>query len=478
MVENRLKIGFSIFIATALLLPLQGLSLGAESSGTSTDYQYGFQIGEENRDLYRDVIEQAPEIDAASTYGNSLARYYPSLLERLRGLADSLDLEMDRLLEARIYLAGVLGKSLGACTVVAAAPPATDGGIYSAWTMDLYYLLKLLPIGGWFPLFTVTKPLKGYRYLTFGLPVLAGIGMLNEKGLSCVVNAVPVADGGDGLLHMDLINLAMESCSNAEGAAGVIRDNPRFSPGPEASELVSQFLALNIQFVDAGGGIAAVEYTHNYFAFGKGEGGVSAQTNIHQFLDPALTECPTPKEMPAMTGTTMRLYRAWDLMRQNCGDIDLETIKSIMSDREFVPLPEDVDPYRYSEDPRYQQSISRDGWETTLQIAIEDLKAGDINIIEFLMAVLMMGGTCWSVIIEPDDMMMHWCPGHPDLLPYIPIYCADLLDTGGARGTNPLTLYVRVTRLVGSLLNLPVVSTLAAVVHDLIVEILKWIGTP
>jgi hypothetical protein len=369
-------------------------------------------------------------------------------------------------------------RSLGACTVVAAAPPAKTGGVYSAWNMDLFYLLKLLPIGGWLPLFTVVNPPDGYRYIQLGIPVLAGIGLLNEKGLSCVVNAVPAGDGGDGLLHIDLISMAMESCATAKGAADLIGDQERFCPGPDVSPTISEFLCLNIQFVDEKGGIAAVEYSHNHFAVSYGENGISAQTNIHQFLDPALTGCPTPAEDPAMTGTTMRLYRAWDLLRENHRDIDLETIKEIMRDREFVPLLEGIDPYRYSEDPRYQQSICRDGWKTTLPIAIRDLLSGSINILDFLMAVLMTGGTCFSLIIEPDQRIIHWCMGHSDVLPYTPIYCADLLVVEGAQGMNWLTAYVYVVSALGDLIYLvPMGTEIMAMLHDLIIELLKWLGS-
>ena len=50
--------------------------------------------------------------------------------------------------------------------------------------------------------------------------------------------------------------------------------------------------------------------------------------------------------------------------------------------------------------------------------------------------------TLCSIIIQPKELIIHWCPGHPDRLPFIPIYCAELLGERGAEGCNLMTRLV------------------------------------
>jgi hypothetical protein len=456
-------------MSALFLLPLQATVAQPQDA----DYRCGFDAAKLHPDAYITVLSDTPAEIPVSGYERALSSRYPEMLSRLRGMADALELKLDEVLKARIYVSQLLTESLGACTCVAAAPPATTGGIYSAWNMDLFYLLKLFPVGGWLPLLTVVEPPDGYRYIQIGIPVLAGIGLLNEKGLSCVVNAVPVADGGEGLLHMDLIAMAMESCSHAYEAEELIKGQERFSPGPGVPLDISEFLCLNMQFVDAEGGIAAIEYSHNHFAAFHGEDGISAQTNLHQFLDPALTGCPV--EEPAMMGTTMRLYRAWDLVRENRGSIDLDTIESIMTDRAIVPLPEETDPDRYSENPQYQQSISR---APNLQLTCRRYLGDEMGLKDLLKSVAMAGGTVFSLIIEPERKIIHWSVGLPDVHGYTPIYCADLLRSEGTRGTNWLTAFVRVSSGLGHLIYVvPVCPDVMAMSHGRLVKLLIRLGS-
>jgi len=136
-----------------------------------------------------------------------------------------------------------------------------------------------------------------------------------------------------------------------------------------------------------------------------------------------------------------------------------------------------VDPYRYSEDPRYQQSISRAGWKT-LPITVSDLLSRGITIKDFLEKVLMMSGTCFSLIIEPDQKIIHWSMGRPDVLPYVSVYCADLLGVEGAPGMNLLTAYVHGLSAMGNLIYLvPMGTEIMTVGHDILIKILKRLGS-
>jgi hypothetical protein len=339
----------------------------------------------------------------------------------------------------------VLAKTgpFGSCTGVAAAPPATkDNNTYIAWNLDLYRELFLIPIQpilillyilGISPFVVVQLP-GGYKCVTlFGF-----IPILNEKGLALTLNAVPLLDEGKGWTHFHLMTDVMWYCATVKEAAERMKSSPRYAPGP-GPLTITEFLGLNYLFADAQGGIASVEATHSDFYVFYGKNGITAQTNVHQFLK---GYCPTLIELPALTGTTMRLVRAWTLMSFYAGKIDLETIKGIMRDREYARLNATLDPLQCSANPGLRQSICNYG-ETRFPAywhkACEE--GGLMNAIKQTIFWLRMGwgGTISSFIIQPEKGIIWWAPGNPDFFHYKPFYCADLLGMeGGASGRNPM----------------------------------------
>ena len=57
------------------------------------------------------------------------------------------------------------------------------------------------------------------------------MGLLNDKRLALVGNAVSVKDEGDGLTLLEIPNMVMERCSSVGEAVKLIKSVPRFSTG-------------------------------------------------------------------------------------------------------------------------------------------------------------------------------------------------------------------------------------------------------
>ena len=289
-------------------------------------------------------------------------------------------------IQIRELIAISLGiRLIGPCTTAAAAPPATiDDEVYLSWNVDVPYILE--KIIGYVPLVMISIPGR-YKYVTFGIPIIAGFGLLNEKGLACVANAVTMTDSGPGLPYVWINNLAMERCKTAREAAEFAKGTPRLAFSIETPIIgqVTFYQNLNLLFADANGGIAAVEASHNYFAANYGispnnKTGIQAQSNVHQYIDENLSGNLHYREDKRMVGSYMRLKRCWELLEKNYGSIDLEIIKSIMRDhaQEF--------PADYTGDPKYGESICNHRFDY---------------------------GTICSIIIQPKEYIIWRCIGSP-----------------------------------------------------------------
>ncbi len=406
---------------TAKLLKYMGapvLSIRAESN-----YEYGVAVGEIFGGAYESAIplikaflksrgmNTGEAMEKAERHASVLEKYYPEYLERLEGLSSSTGIGLLELLTIKMAMPSMLT----GCTTTASAPPATsDGQVYITWNFDGLCLLKLW-IGQNLPILIMNDIPGCNKYITVSfMPLMGWDGLLNDKGLAFSGNTVATTDAGDGLTCMEIVCMALERCSNVHEVVELMQSLPIFT-----SSAMSVY-NLAYLWADAEGGIASIECTHNYFAVNYGEDGILAHTNHHQWLDRNLTGSFGREDYPS---SYIRFERAWELLREYRGSIDLQVIKKIVSDNAngITVLGREIGG---------SNSISCHHYGDPLQ-KTEGAPLGTALI-----------DTLCSIIIEPKELIIHWCPGHPDRLPFIPIYCAKLLGGTGAEGSNLMTFWV------------------------------------
>jgi hypothetical protein len=445
----------------------------------------------------------------------ALRKYYPEQLARLQGLSDAVGIDLLKVVATSIYLPPLIFKG---CTTGAAAPPATkDGEVYLVWSADLWAFPLLFPvlpiinipavlIGLVSPLFgfLMTIPLKQLlvtvpplavvsppgknEYIMLGIPLIAGIGLLNDKGLALVGNACGTSDCGDGLTAIEIPNLVMERCSAAKEAAEFIEGTERFSS--------SGFSLFNLNYLwgDAEGGIASVEATHNYFAVAysgneshfeyvngevvktTGKSGILGQGNHHQYLDYHETGAPSPGP-DGYQSSWMRCARMWELLRENYGNIDLQKAESFLCDRANGPTMFGIQQGGFN-------SICR----TEFPIGWIDYYIGSIN-----REYMHDGKPAWlgdlvlfgpdncdaALVIQPKEKII-WCAaGWPTMFSFHPIYCAELLGVEGATlspsdglVTRLMNGGVKLFSMLGNCVQM-LPPTLTTFLSNLIVGILK-----
>jgi len=456
----------------------------ADAAISNPNYTYGFNLGKNLEDVYWNTIEVLWEfsdaigmnkeeaLSSASSHVEILEEWYPEHLLRLKGLSQALDMPLVEVVAASIYMPSFL---LRGCTTSVSAPPATqDGQVYLSWNVDIWATLKLLVTGMDLPLFTVTDIPGHNKYITFGIPLMAGIGVLNDKGLALVGNAVLVGDEGDGLTALEIPNMVMERCSTAEEAAKLIESLERFS-----SSSFSLF-NLNYLFADAEGGIASIEATHNYFAVNCGEDGILAQANHHQWLDRSLTGAPGsgPDGYPS---SWIRAERMRELLRENHGSIDLEKVKSFTAD---IENGVEIGSLRQGGYNSISRTMFPLGWLDYYQGSLTGkyMHEGKPAVLADLV-ILGPDQTNVALIIEPKDKIIWWCPGWPACFDYYPVYCAGLLGVEGpsiqpqdGASVSLLNHYVGCcTQLGGTLSPLP--SEVPDSINGFIVWMLKAIAS-
>ncbi|MHA1379039.1 MAG: carcinine hydrolase/isopenicillin-N N-acyltransferase family protein [Candidatus Helarchaeota archaeon] len=291
------------------------------------------------------------------------------------------------------------------CTTFGVAPPMTcDGQVYLSWNLDILRPAKLILDRCKF--FVV--PNEPYSYLTFGIPGLGGLGLMNETGLSAVGNAVGITDGSSkGKVAWKLWSEAMKSYSNVEEVAEYFEKVSRM--GVPGSSLTI-FLNLNSMWADASGNAAIIEYSKKHIAVKYiEETGYLVETNHHQFLDRKKSGSGDPNTQKALRGSYARLGRAYELAEKWKGKFDLEKVKQFTADHRLnydllkdfgIYPPEVIDDaticchYWHYHD--YMQN-------NRLMDAIEEVAEGE---------------TLMTFIMEPIKKRLHWCPEKPCRTPY------------------------------------------------------------
>jgi len=406
--EGKISTIVAMIVATVIIAsPLAGLAQSSKQTSVTmgiievtaiSDYDYGTKMGELFAENYQHLATAFFEklkdrgINEAEVFGNEkelidvLTNFYPRHLERLKGLVDATGISLHNLVGIEMYGPGLFGFSLTGCTTGAAAPPATSNSkTYITWNIDgMWDMWKLFQFR--IPHLIVNTVLGYNRYIAWGVPILFETGILNDKGLACTANTNTQPKGaGMGLLPAWVNAMAMATCSNVHEVAELIDSIPRFS----GSDPLTINLGTNFLWADTDGGIASTEWTHSLFGvkFGEEFGGIMGQANHNQWLDRNLTGGPDPENY---FSTYARCARMWELLRQNYGLLNLAIMKSIVSDHGpgNPPIGDSMTICRHF-----------------------DLESG-----------LEQAGTGVCLIIEPDERVINWCPGHPCREPFLRLY--------------------------------------------------------
>jgi hypothetical protein len=379
-----------------------------------SNYEYGLKIGRlfgENyhvlSHIFWEKLEETRVLKSGITaevndLREIIAEYYPSHLERLKGLSDATLIPVDALIAIQLYLPGLFRLNINGCTRSASTFPATlNNETYLTYNvdgaLDMWKIISVL-FGG----LVLIQDIPGlHKVISWGVPILFGMFFLNEKGLSCAWSSnTCTKDPGLGLPALLLAVMAMERCSNVHEAAELIEKMPRMGGIP-----IIGWDCMNLMWADAEGGIADFEFTHAHFAvkYGDETGGILAGANHNQYIDRNLTGCSPPGEYPS---SYARCARMWELLRENYGSIDLEVLKSIVSDHG------PGNPKVGDKNTICRHIVSPDNLK--IPVSISDLPLGSTGI---------------CLITQPKDMIIHWCPGHPCCTPFIEIDCNKLFNS-------------------------------------------------
>lgn len=368
-----------IFVCTLLFIRLPYPCTAEEKDidipviKAKSHYELGYKQGEMFKPYYRGLFFLSGAIFGKLVNESMVRKHldilksrYPEFLERLKGLGDSLGLNLSKTLKISLALSSI---SAG-CTITAVNGNVTKNGErYLSWNLDLPYIYKLLFSRYLRPPPMVICDIEGkYRYVEVSsLPSIFGFGLLNEKGLSCVYAMVIPNDIGDGLTPLELNHLAMEGCKDINGVRDIYENNERESGHVSIHTAFGLTANLNALWSDSSGRQMLVEYNHSKVVFVYGD--ILASTNHYQYL---YNESFTSE---FMIGSKMRLERAYQLLENYTGNIDDDFFTKILTrdHKNSLPIGDGTD-------------ICRHG---------------------------LTYGTVCCVIIKPDSYEVLYSPGHP-----------------------------------------------------------------
>ena len=291
---------------------------------------------------------------------------YPEFLERLRGLSKSLSLNTSDFVRYSLALSSIKA----GCTITGVARDVTkDGKRYLSWNLDLNYLYKFLFSRYLRPPPIVICEIEGrYRYVEVSsIPSIFGFGLLNEKGLACVYATVVSNDFGEGLTPLELNHLAMEGCKDVEEVRRIYESNERETGLRSVFTAFGLTATLNSIWSDSSGKQMLVEYNHSKAIFVYDN--ILVATNHYQYL------YKQDFSSYYMLSSKLRLERGYKLLRNNIGEIDEKFYIDVLTKDHgnFLKIGDSFD-------------ICRHG---------------------------ITYGTVCSIIIEPDDYIALYSPGHP-----------------------------------------------------------------
>ena len=323
----------------------------------SSSYEYGFNNGKNHRQLYRliDIIvnfidKKGLKEEELSNIIELIETYCPMFLDELKGLSDSTNIKLERLISLQHSLYTIFGNK---CTTTLSTGNATKNNetfLTQNWDVNakgsLFYILLLRLLS--YKINIVRIKTMNYSYAYIGFPIIYELPLFNEMGLGWGGNGITMTqnqsrhiDNGTGtpiyLLHrysvMKCKNVSevAEFWKNAERASGISNKWPNSEWDNDASV-----------YCDKEGGILAIEQTHNHIAtvFGNqtditnSPEGILWHTNHHLWLDANLTGSIYPGEENVVSSSFLRANRARELLVENYGNITLDVCKNITRDHD------------------------------------------------------------------------------------------------------------------------------------------------
>ncbi len=305
-------------------------------------YQMGYQHGRQVRPLRSHIIKavetrfaQLKQDDPDETFEalvwetqQVLQTVDPSTVDVIRGLADSLNLEFDRLLRYNLVaflndalttrrpsIKGRNGKKRNeGCTTWAAAGPATaDSQPILVKNRD--YRLEHLPL----QIVVRAEPATGYRYTyitSAGSPGVFVTGF-NEAGLAVADTHVSSTDVGPGLPVYAFSMHILEEHNTVRSALDYLQSIPRLGRN-------------NLLLADADGDIALFEIGHRSGAVLKAEAGILVNTN--HFNSPVMRPYFVDTSPQTLQGNTFQRYeKVKEVLNNAYGHIDVATAQHLMA---------------------------------------------------------------------------------------------------------------------------------------------------
>ena len=368
----------------------------------NSPYEYGLKRGRFLMRYYREPILKLYTLyrnfldifhTEAEKHVEILEDLYPSFLERLKGLSNSTGIPLIDLISFDLMFPSFLmGKE--ACTATAVSPKVTKNNqSFISWNVDLLYIYKIV-VSRYFrsPPVIICNISGTYKYAEFGfLPSLFGFALINEKGLAYAGTQVTVNDSGEGLTSLELNHLAMETCADVDEVESLYRNMERQSGVKKLNNVFGMTCNMNTLWVDSNDEVLLIEYTHNYFASKRAD--MIAETNHHQVLDPNLSGAP--KNDSYLGSTYLRLERAYELLNQYNGSIDIDFYKNVFT-------------------------TDHKGGFIEGKPDLGDICRHTLNTPNFPWDFLKyMYGTACVVIIQPANFSAYYCPGHPCWMPFV-----------------------------------------------------------
>jgi len=305
----------------------------------SSDYEYGLKEGSILYDYYSHFIRFAKrwfgkvisrEKNHVLHHIETLGNYYPSFLERMKGVSDALGIDLVDFVSIDMFFLSLFLR-IGACTNTAVSSKVTsDKQPYVSWNFDLPYVFK-----PFFSRYIRSPPviicdIEGkYKYVKISvLPSIFSFGLLNEHGLSYVGSTVNTEEEADGLSSLELNNLAMESCATVDEVADLYCSSERASGLINPYTLFGVTSNLNTLWADRNGEILLVEYNHSRIVTRKDY--LFAETNHYQFLKQTYAE--KSYGLGDFRGDSgVRLERAYELLHEYNGSIDIDFYQNILT---------------------------------------------------------------------------------------------------------------------------------------------------
>lgn len=254
--------------------------------------------------LYRETLQLLEEKD-------------PALLGMVRGQAEALEIEFDRLLRydlAGLLEDGVKNHPVEGCTTWAAAGKATaDGNPLLVKNRDSS--LALLPL----QIVTHAAPRNGYRYVSVGTAGSAGVysAGMNQAGLAVADTYVNSTDLGPGLPDYSLMMHILENYDTVSPALDYLRSVPHLGRN-------------NLILADAQGSLAVFEIGHWRQGVRETRDGFLVNTN--HFVTPELFDCFVEESDPLKIGNSQSRYqKVTDTLDGAFGQIDVSLAQNLMA---------------------------------------------------------------------------------------------------------------------------------------------------